>query len=200
MPAALELYNILSESNIDLRQPVGLEEQLLKDDVLDSEVGQSMLQLLQVRTDARITSCLLFVTANSASPLLVLWVLASAAMAFPADNTGLLTSLWRPAYVLYSGILGFELQLCNALLTLPNIRLNTYMISSMHYLGKLDAYTTHFAAHLHAVAPMLHLCTASASFTAGNDVSLYMLGCLLLTSSCIRSCTRSCLLLLSSES
>ncbi|KAL0021688.1 hypothetical protein WJX79_000250 [Trebouxia sp. C0005] len=45
--AALELYDILSESNIDLRQPVGLEEQLLKDDVLDSEVGQSMLQLLQ---------------------------------------------------------------------------------------------------------------------------------------------------------
>ena len=46
--AALELYSILSESNIDLRQPVGLEEQLLKDEALDSEVGQSMLQLLQV--------------------------------------------------------------------------------------------------------------------------------------------------------
>ena len=45
---ALELYDILSESNIDLRQPVGLEEQLLKDEALDSEVGQSMLQLLQV--------------------------------------------------------------------------------------------------------------------------------------------------------
>ena len=44
----MELYNILSESNTDLRQPVGLEEQLLKDDALDSEVGQSMLQLLQV--------------------------------------------------------------------------------------------------------------------------------------------------------
>ncbi len=69
--AALELYAILSESNIDLRQPVGLEEQLLKDDVLDSEVGQSMLQLLQVRTDMRSTSCLHMFTANSASPLLV---------------------------------------------------------------------------------------------------------------------------------
>lgn len=46
--AAMELYNILSESNTDLRQPVGLEEQLLKDEALDSEVGQSMLQLLQV--------------------------------------------------------------------------------------------------------------------------------------------------------
>ena len=44
----MELYNILSESNTDLRQPVGLEEQLLKDEALDSEVGQSMLQLLQV--------------------------------------------------------------------------------------------------------------------------------------------------------
>ncbi len=71
MQAALELYDILSESNIDLRQPVGLEEQLLKDDVLDSEVGQSMLQLLQVRTDMRSTSCLHMFTANSASPLLV---------------------------------------------------------------------------------------------------------------------------------
>ena len=69
--AALELYDILSESNIDLRQPVGLEEQLLKDDVLDSEVGQSMLQLLQVRTDMRSTSCLHMFTANSASTLLV---------------------------------------------------------------------------------------------------------------------------------
>lgn len=48
MQAAMELYNILSESNTDLRQPVGLEEQLLKDEALDSEVGQSMLQLLQV--------------------------------------------------------------------------------------------------------------------------------------------------------
>ncbi len=81
MQTALELYDILSESNIDLRQPVGLEEQLLKDDVLDTEVGQSMLQLLQVRTDMRITSCLLLFTANSASPLLVLWVVAPAATA-----------------------------------------------------------------------------------------------------------------------
>ena len=46
--SALELYHILSESNTDLRQPVALEKQLLKDEALDSEVGQSMLQLLQV--------------------------------------------------------------------------------------------------------------------------------------------------------
>ena len=56
----MELYNILSESNTDLRQPVGLEEQLLKDDALDSEVGQSMLQLLQVllTQPSQGTSCL----------------------------------------------------------------------------------------------------------------------------------------------
>ncbi len=104
---------------------------------------------------------------------------------------------------MYSGILGWHLHICHALLILPNMRLNTYMITSINYLGKLDSCTTHIAAqltHLHAVAPMLHLCAVSASSTAGNNVSLYMLGCLLLTSSYIRSCTRPCLLLLSSES
>lgn len=54
--AALELYHILSESNTDLRQPVGLEMQLLKDEALDSEVGQSMLQLLQVSCRSSLTS------------------------------------------------------------------------------------------------------------------------------------------------
>lgn len=53
----MELYTILSESNTDLRQPVGLEEQLLKDDALDSEVGQSMLQLLQVLLAEIISRC-----------------------------------------------------------------------------------------------------------------------------------------------
>ncbi|KAL3144948.1 hypothetical protein ABBQ32_003454 [Trebouxia sp. C0010 RCD-2024] len=43
---ALELYNILSESDTNLRQPVGLENQLMKNS-LGSEVGQSILQLLQ---------------------------------------------------------------------------------------------------------------------------------------------------------
>ncbi len=47
--AALELYRMLSEPGIDLRQPVSLENQLLTDNTdMDSEVGQSMLQLLQV--------------------------------------------------------------------------------------------------------------------------------------------------------
>ena len=47
--AALDLYHILSESDTDLRQPVGLEKQLLQGQSLDEDVGQSMLQLLQVR-------------------------------------------------------------------------------------------------------------------------------------------------------
>ena len=104
---------------------------------------------------------------------------------------------------MYSGILGWHLHICHALLILPNMRLNTYMITSINYLGRLDSCATYIAAqltHLHAVAPMLHLCAASASLSAGSDVSLYMLGCLLLTNSCIRSCTRSCLVLLSSTS
>lgn len=46
---AIELYNVLSMSDTaSLRQPVGLEQQLLKDNDMDSEVGQSMLQLLKV--------------------------------------------------------------------------------------------------------------------------------------------------------
>ena len=48
MQAALDLYHILSESDTDLRQPVGLEKQLLQGQSLDEDVGQSMLQLLQV--------------------------------------------------------------------------------------------------------------------------------------------------------
>ena len=40
---------MLSKSDTaSLRQPVGLEQQLLKDNEMDSEVGQSMLQLLKV--------------------------------------------------------------------------------------------------------------------------------------------------------
>ena len=47
--AALDLYRMLSEPGIDLRQPVRLASQLLFDNRdMDTEVGQSMLQLLQV--------------------------------------------------------------------------------------------------------------------------------------------------------
>ena len=45
---ALNLYHILCESDTNLRQPVALEDQLLQTS-MGSEVGQSMLQLLQVQ-------------------------------------------------------------------------------------------------------------------------------------------------------
>ena len=48
MQSALDIYHILIESNIDLRQPVGLKTQLLQESSMDSEVGMSMLQLLSV--------------------------------------------------------------------------------------------------------------------------------------------------------
>ena len=51
--AALDLYQILSESDTNLRQPVALEKPLLNEVDVDSEVGQSMLQLLQVRLTFR---------------------------------------------------------------------------------------------------------------------------------------------------
>jgi len=53
---ALDLFNILSESDTNLRQPVGLEDQLLQARSIDNEVGQSMLQLLQVCHRALFTS------------------------------------------------------------------------------------------------------------------------------------------------
>ena len=46
---ALELHSILSQSDTNLRQPVGLEEQLLQGR-MGSDVGQSMLLMLQART------------------------------------------------------------------------------------------------------------------------------------------------------
>lgn len=45
---AMDLYHMLGESSTHLRQPVGLETQLLDVEDMDSEVGNSMLQLLQV--------------------------------------------------------------------------------------------------------------------------------------------------------
>ena len=46
--SALDIYHVLTESNTDLRQPVGLESQLLKKSSMDTAVGMSMLQLLTV--------------------------------------------------------------------------------------------------------------------------------------------------------
>lgn len=49
MPQILDLRQILTESNTDLRQPIGLERQLLENcESSDGEVGLSMLQLLKV--------------------------------------------------------------------------------------------------------------------------------------------------------
>jgi len=47
--AVINLYHLLSESGTHLRQPVALEEQLMKDKRMGADVGKSMLQLLQVR-------------------------------------------------------------------------------------------------------------------------------------------------------
>ena len=54
---ALELHSILTQSNTNLRQPVGLREQLLLGR-MGSDVGQSMLQMLQVSRDTCFLSCL----------------------------------------------------------------------------------------------------------------------------------------------
>ena len=53
---ALDLHFILSKSDTQLRQPVGLEEQLMSDTRLDSVVGMSMLQLLQVNPSSSSTA------------------------------------------------------------------------------------------------------------------------------------------------
>lgn len=49
IPQVLDLRQILTESNTDLRQPIALERQLLENcNAADGEVGLSMLQLLKV--------------------------------------------------------------------------------------------------------------------------------------------------------
>ncbi len=48
MQEAVDLYNMLSDSDTNLRQPIGMASQLLQEG-MDSDVAQSMLQLLQVR-------------------------------------------------------------------------------------------------------------------------------------------------------
>lgn len=56
MPQILDLRQILTESNTDLRQPIGLERQLLENcQSTDGEVGLSMLQLLKVSLVGSIT-------------------------------------------------------------------------------------------------------------------------------------------------
>ena len=42
------LFHLLSQANVDLRQPVSLEEQLMEDSDMEAEVGLAMVQLLKV--------------------------------------------------------------------------------------------------------------------------------------------------------
>jgi len=44
------LFHLLSQANVDLRQPVSLEQQLMEDNDMDADVGLAMVQLLKVRT------------------------------------------------------------------------------------------------------------------------------------------------------
>ncbi len=60
MAQILDLRHILTESTTDLRQPIGLERQLLESShSTDDEVGLSMLQLLKVGSDTSESLCLL---------------------------------------------------------------------------------------------------------------------------------------------
>ena len=43
------LFHLLSQANVDLRQPISLEEQLMDDSEMEAEVGLAMVQLLKVR-------------------------------------------------------------------------------------------------------------------------------------------------------
>lgn len=67
MQSALDVYHLLTEGNNDLRQPVGLETQLLKESSMDSEVGMSMLQLLSVDLLSKLTTCI--ADAHAVSPV-----------------------------------------------------------------------------------------------------------------------------------
>ena len=42
------LFHLLSQANVDLRQPVSLEQQLMEDNDMDADVGLAMVSLLKV--------------------------------------------------------------------------------------------------------------------------------------------------------
>jgi len=70
MPQILDLRHILTESTTDLRQPIGLERQLLESSQsTDDEVGLSMLQLLKVSPCLSTTCPLLVHCLSTACPL-----------------------------------------------------------------------------------------------------------------------------------
>ena len=58
MQEAVDLYNMLSDSDTNLRRPIGMANQLLQEG-MDSDVARSMLQLLQVTTAPHVMHCAL---------------------------------------------------------------------------------------------------------------------------------------------
>lgn len=46
--ATVALFHLLSQANVDLRQPVSLEQQLMEDNDMDADVGLAMVSLLKV--------------------------------------------------------------------------------------------------------------------------------------------------------
>lgn len=53
----MALFHLLSQANVDLRQPVSLEEQLMEDNDMDADVGLAMVQLLKVCTSVISLQC-----------------------------------------------------------------------------------------------------------------------------------------------
>lgn len=55
------IFHLLSQANVDLRQPISLEEQLMEDSDIDADVGAAMVQLLKVLQHACSGVCQPFV-------------------------------------------------------------------------------------------------------------------------------------------
>ena len=100
--AALQLHHILTDAGTQLRVPVGLETQLKYNDV-DSDVGKSMYQLLQVRllapvsmttAQAKATWCIPNLMSLRHCLLMVAW--CNLAHGYACSETGLpiLACLW----------------------------------------------------------------------------------------------------------
>ena len=53
----MALFHLLSQANVDLRQPISLEEQLMEDSDIDADVGAAMVQLLKVLQHACFDCC-----------------------------------------------------------------------------------------------------------------------------------------------
>lgn len=76
------LFHLLSQANVDLRQPVSLEQQLMEDNDMDADVGLAMVQLLKV-------TCL-------AVPMCTHHKLGGSPEFDPRGLTGSTLALWSP--------------------------------------------------------------------------------------------------------